>query len=130
MRGSIVKRSKTSWALVVDQGRDATGKRRQKWVTFLVPRNVSQREAHKQADAKLAELLHQIDKGTFVDATKTTLVEYLRDWHKTNVVPHRRPETARIYLSIIETARGDRAHRDTCRSRRSARATWSVCMRR
>jgi integrase len=102
MRGSIVKRSKTSWALVVDQGRDpTTGKRKQKWVKFDVPRGVGQREAHKQAEAKLAELLHQIDKGTYVDATKTTLVEYLRAWHEKNVVPHRRPETARIYLQMI-----------------------------
>ena len=52
--------------------------------------------------AKLAELLHQMDKGTYVDASKITLVEYLRSWHEKNVVPHRRPETARIYLSMIE----------------------------
>jgi len=31
MRGSIVKRSQWSWALVVELGRDATGKRKQKW---------------------------------------------------------------------------------------------------
>jgi integrase len=102
MRGSIVKRSKTSWALVVDQGRDATGKRRQKWVKFEVPRGVSQRDAQKQAESKLAELLHQIDKGTYVDASKTTLIEYLRSWHSKNVAPHRRPETTRIYLSMID----------------------------
>ena len=97
-----MKRSKTSWALVVDQGRDPTsGRRRQKWVKFTVPPNVSQREATKQAEAKLAELLHQFDKGTFVDASRLTLLEYLRSWHEKNVVPHRRPETARLYLQMI-----------------------------
>jgi len=103
MRGSIVKRSRWSWSLVIDQGRDPTTKRRkQRWVRFEVPRNVSQREATKQAEAKLAELLHQVDKGTYVDASKTTLVEHLRAWHAKSVVPHRRPETARIYLSMID----------------------------
>jgi integrase len=43
-----------------------------------------------------------MDKGTFVDPTKTTFVEYLRKWHEHNVVPHRRPETARVYQSMIE----------------------------
>lgn len=102
MRGSIVKRSKTSWSLVIDQGRDASGRRKQKWVRFEVPRNVPAREAHKQAEAKLAELLHQVSIGTFVDASRTTLVEYLRDWHGKAVAPLKRPETARVYLSMIE----------------------------
>lgn len=102
MRGSIIKRSRTSWALVVDQGRDASGKRKQKWVKFKVPRNVSQREAQKRAEAKLAALLTEIDKGSFVDPDKTTLADYMRDWHAKKVAPKRRPETCRVYLSMIE----------------------------
>jgi integrase len=97
MRGSIIKRSKTSWALVF---RDANNK--QKWVKFTPPRDLSTRDAYKVAEAELAKLLHQVNSGTYVDPSKTTLVEYLRSWHKVNVVPHRRPETARIYASMIE----------------------------
>jgi integrase len=97
MRGSIVKRSKTSWALVF---RDANNK--QKWVKFTPPRGLSARDAYKQAEAELAKLLHQVHSGTYVDASKTTLIEYLRLWHQTNVVPHRRPETARSYASLFE----------------------------
>jgi integrase len=67
-----------------------------------VPRNKSQREATELAEAKLTELLHQVDKGTYVDTSKVTLVDYLRSWHEKNVMPHRRPETARVYLSMIE----------------------------
>lgn len=103
MRGSIIKRSRWSWSLVVDHGRDATtGRRKQKWVRFEVPRDVSAREAHKQAEAKLAELLHQMDKGTYIAAKKTTLIDFLRDWHGKAVVPLKRPETARIYSTMIE----------------------------
>jgi integrase len=38
-----------------------------------------------------------------VDPTRTTLIEYLRDWHEKKVQPLRRPETARVYLSVIDT---------------------------
>jgi len=104
MRGSIVKRSRWSWSLVVDQGRDpTTSKRKQRWIRFEVPRDKSQREAMKLAEAKLAEVLHQVDKGTFVEASKTTLIEYLRSWHAKAVAPLKRPETARVYSSFIET---------------------------
>lgn len=102
MRGSIIKRSKTSWSLVVDQERDATGKRKQKWVTF-VPRGVSQRDAMKAAEAQLATLLHSLSAGVYVDASTTTFVDYLRNGHSKVVVPTRQPETARSYRSFIDT---------------------------
>jgi integrase len=102
MRGSIVRRSKASWALVVDLGRDATGRRKQKWQKFVPPRNLSLRDAMKAAESALAKLIHELDSGSYIDASKTTLIEYLRNWHATAVVPHRRPETARIYKSLIE----------------------------
>ena len=76
MRGSIIKRSRTSWALVIDQGRDASGKRKQRWIKYVIDPGLSTRDNTKAAQAKLAELLHQFDKGTHVDASKLTLVEY------------------------------------------------------
>jgi integrase len=103
MRGSIIKRSRTSWSLVVDYGRDATtGKRKQKWVRFAVPRDKSQREAQKLAEAKLAALLHEMATGSYIDPSQTTFVNYLRDWHTKAVLPYKRPETARVYLSMID----------------------------
>lgn len=103
MRGHIAKRSKWSWALVVDQGRDpTTKKRKQKWVKFEVPRDKTHAEAKKLAEAALAKLLHQMGEGTYVDSSKVTLLEWLRQWHEKNVAPHRRPETVRIYKSMID----------------------------
>ena len=107
MRGSIVKRSRTSWALVVDLGRETdptTGKskRKKKWVRFEVPRDKTAREAHKLAEAALAKLLTDMGAGVYVDAGRITLVEWLRTWHAKNVVPHRRPETARVYAQMIK----------------------------
>ena len=103
MKGSIVKRSKTSWSLVVDQGRDPEGRRKQKWVRFAVSPALSQRENTKIAQAALAKLLHQTEEGTFVDPSRLTLIAYLRSWHATKVAGLRRPETARVYRSMIET---------------------------
>jgi integrase len=102
MRGSIVKRSKTSWSLVIDQGRDPNGRRKQKWIRFEISPALSVRKNTKAAQAKLAELLHQLDQGTYVDASKLTLIEYLRAWLEKSVKPMRRPETHRVYQSVIE----------------------------
>jgi integrase len=111
MRGTTIKRSKTSFALVLDYGRVA-GKRKVKWHSFKPTEPHTSKctadacsgkcRAQQQAADKLAELKTQLAAGTFVDASKTTLVEYLRDWHKKVVVKLRRPETARVYSSMIE----------------------------
>lgn len=113
MRGSIVKRSRHSWSFVLERERDATGKRRQKWVPFkptarhtgkCAERTCSDNcRAHAEAEAKLADLIGQLDKGTFVEATRTTLVAYLRDWLEKSVKPTKRPETYRVYRTFIET---------------------------
>jgi integrase len=102
MRGSIVERSETSWSLVIDQGRNQEGKRVQKWIRFDLAPNLSTRENRKRAHAKLAELLDSSNKGTLIDPSRLTLIDWLRSWHEKNVVPHRRPETSRVYRSMID----------------------------
>ncbi len=113
MRGSIVKRSQTSWALVVDQGRDpVTRKRKQKWLTFRPTVEHTQKctdhscskycKAHEQAKAKLAEVLAATDRGEFVEPSKRTVGEWLADWLAKGVKPRRAPSTYRLYRQIIE----------------------------
>jgi integrase len=102
MRGSIIERYEGTYSLVVDLGRDASGKRRQKWHTFRPTLGTPKREAKKQTEAKLAELLSQVDKGTYVAPSKMALIDYLRDWHAKAVAPNRRPETVRVYKVVIE----------------------------
>jgi integrase len=114
MRGSIVRRSMTTWALVVDRGRDPiSGKRKQQWVKFRSTRRHSAActdrlcspscKAHAEAEKALAKMIDQMEEGTYVARSKMTLIEYLRDWHTKKVIPTRRPLTARIYKSLIET---------------------------
>jgi integrase len=121
MKGSVKKRANGTWRIIFDLPAEpvkdsttgavvadaTTGRvkmrRRQKWVTFSPTPGTSHKEAKKQADAKLAELLGHADKGTFIDATKTTVIDYLRDWVEKAVKPPlRRPETYRVYKNFID----------------------------
>ena len=94
MRGHIVKRYKGSYTIVLNLGIDpATGKRKQQWVSV--------KGAKKEAEKRLADLLHQIDTGTFMKPGKTTFTEYLELWLKDYVWSNLAPRTAEGYESII-----------------------------
>ena len=84
MQGHIQKRSKDSWTVVVDMGRDPIrGKRRQVW------RSV--KGTKRDAQALLVQLLHQRDVGTEQLPGKVTVAEFFRRWLKeyaaSNVAP-------------------------------------------
>lgn len=75
MRGHITQRSKGSWSIVIDAGRDpATGKRRQQWHTI--------KGTKKEAEIKMRELLQAVESGTYTKPSKQTLGEWLKDWLK------------------------------------------------
>ena len=94
MRGHITKRGKNSYSIAVSLGRDtATGKYRQQWVSV--------KGTKKDAEKRLSELLHQLDNGTFMKPSKTTLSEYLEKWLKDYVWPNLAPRTAEGYESIV-----------------------------
>ena len=93
MRGHIVKRYKGSYTIVLNLGVEpASGKRKQQWVSV--------KGTKKEAEKRLAELLHQIDTGTFMKPGKTTLAEYLGRWLKDYVWPNLAPRTAEGYQYI------------------------------
>ena len=93
MRGHIVKRYKGSYTVVLNLGVDpSTGKRKQQWVSV--------KGTKKEAEKRLAELLHQIDTGTFMKPGKTSLAEYLERWLKDYVWPNLAPRTAEGYEYI------------------------------
>ena len=93
MRGHIVKRSKNSYSIVVSMGKDAiTGKYKYSWHTV--------QGTKKDAEKRLSELLHQLDTGTFMKASKTTVSEYLERWLKDYVWPNLSPRGFERYESI------------------------------
>ena len=94
MRGHIIKRAKDSWSIVIDIAKDpATGKRKQQWYSI--------KGTKKEAAKKLAELLHQLDTGTFIRPDKITLAEFLEKWLKDSVSVNVAPRTAEGYEHIV-----------------------------
>jgi integrase len=94
MRGHIIKRYEGSYSVVVNLGRDpVTGKRKQQWVSV--------KGTKKEAEKKLAELLHQMDTGSFVKPGKINLGEFLQKWLRDYVFPSLSPRTAEGYESIV-----------------------------
>jgi hypothetical protein len=83
MRGHIEKRGKDSYSIAISMGRDNTGKYKYQWVSV--------KGTKKDAEKRLAEMLHQIDNGTFIKPGKTTLADYLEKWLKDYAWPNLAP---------------------------------------
>ena len=99
MRGSLRKRYKGSWSIVLDLGYHVdteTGrrKRKQKWITV--------RGTKRDAERRLAELVNDTNRGTFVEPSKITVGEWLDIWLDKAIKPPRRTIRGyEAYLSII-----------------------------
>ncbi|MGH9370102.1 MAG: tyrosine-type recombinase/integrase [Vicinamibacterales bacterium] len=98
MRGSIKRRYKGSWSLILHLGYETTpegGRRRkQKWITF--------RGTKKQAEKELTRLLNAANNNAFVEPSNLTLLEWLRSWLAATVQPNARPATYTRYRGIVE----------------------------
>jgi len=94
MKGHVRKRGKKSWAVVVDLGRDANGKRRQKWVSVKGNR--------REAERKLTEVLRELDTGTYVEPSKLTVREYLDLWLNDHAKGQVGAKTFERYKQLIE----------------------------
>ncbi len=62
MNGSIRRRSANSWELTLDMGREASGRRKRKFVTV--------RGTKAEAQRHLRELLSGMDRGLTVNTSK------------------------------------------------------------
>jgi integrase len=100
MRGSIRTRYKGSWDIILDLGYQPdpqTGhlKRKQKWFTV--------RGTKRDAEKKLAQLLHATHRNELVEPTKLTVGQWLDTWLDTAIKPpHKRLRSYETYKSVIE----------------------------
>ena len=94
MKGHIRRRGKKSWAVILDLGRDAIGKRKQKWHTV--------RGTKKDAEAVLARLVHELGTGEYVEPSKMLVREYLERWLKDYAGQSVSPKTLERYRQIID----------------------------
>ena len=91
VRGRVFRRGDT-WSFVVDLPPAPDGRRRQ--------RKKGGFRTRKDAEAALAELLTDVQKGTVVEPNRQTLADYLEDWLAA-ARPALRPTTAESYERAV-----------------------------
>lgn len=95
MRGHIRRRSKGSWEITVDIGRDpVTGKRLRHFESI--------RGAKKDAERRLRELLHSLEYGGYAKPMRITLGAWLNDWLNSYVKTKCSPRTLDGYHTIVK----------------------------
>jgi integrase len=95
MKGHICRRSKGSWTIVINLGKDGNGRRKQKWLTVRGKKSAAQKE--------LRRILHQLDTGSFVDPGNTTVAEYLAHWLETTAKHKVSRNTFSRYSAIVHS---------------------------
>jgi len=94
MNGSLRRRSKNSWELTIDLGRDSDGTRNRKYANV--------KGTKSQAQQKLRVLLSSLDKGLPLGTQKITFGHWLSKWMTEYVVPNRRQKTIERYEGLIK----------------------------
>jgi len=93
MRGHIRKRGKSSWAVVIEMGRDPqTGKRRQKWFSH---------KTRREAEAHLAQIIAAMQGGGWTPPAKVPFGDFLDQWLRDYAAGAVGPVTLRNYSDII-----------------------------
>ena len=94
MRGHLRKRGDRAWEISYDVGHDPrTGRRRRRWLTV--------RGTKRDAERRLASLLHELAEGAYVEPSLLTLRDYLDQWMTGYVSVTVRPRTAEGYRTIV-----------------------------
>ena len=105
MRGSIIKQVtkrdengnpikwSDNWTIILNLGKDQTGKRKQRWFTF--------KGSKHEAEKKLRELLVENDQGILVKPSKLSVSQWLDQWI-TDYRPRIAPNTAQTYQFLID----------------------------
>lgn len=95
MRGHLRQRAPGSWSLVIYLGRDpATGKKRQKWVTFYGTKRSAQRE--------LRELVRRYEAASWSAPSSETVAEFLQRWLRDHAEANLRDTSASKYRYTVE----------------------------
>ncbi len=92
MKGHIRERAKGVFAIVIDLGRDGTGKRRRKWTTVHGGKREAQRE--------LARLLSELQAGTLAEPGRLTVRQFL-ERYLADARPNVSGKTHERYCEIV-----------------------------
>ena len=94
MKGSIRQRSKGSWEICIDTGRDpATGKRMRHFESVKGTKKAVQQRMH--------ELLHALEQGAYVRPSRLTVAQFLGEWLRDYARPNTASRTCERYEEIV-----------------------------
>lgn len=99
MKGTIQKRGKNSWRIEISTGRQPDG-------TYGKIRETV-RGTKKDAEARLAELLVELNRNDYVKESNQTLTEFADEWLK-HVKTQNEPNTYKFYYNMWVTYIRDR----------------------
>lgn len=96
MAGSIEKRGKNSYRLVVEGGRDANGKR----IKYTRSIKVSSKRA---AEKELAKFVTEVESGHYIDPSKLTFSQFVDRWIRDYAEKNLSPKTVQGYSRLLES---------------------------
>jgi integrase len=95
MKGHLRERSPGHWAIVIDVRDPTTGRRKRKWHSL--------KGNKREAQVECAKLIATLDKGDYVEPTKTTVAEFvparIDQWEASGKISAR---TAQRYRQLLE----------------------------
>ena len=94
MRGHLKKRSSGSWTAWIEEPRSPNGKRKQRVVTI--------KGTKREAEARLAQIIHEQETGLYVSSSKLKVADFLRQWLDSYVTTNVRAKTEEGYRIIVE----------------------------
>ena len=99
MKGCLTQRYKGSWSIVLDVGYQLdpiTGMRKRK------QRCITVKGTKRDAEKRLAELVHDVNRQQFVEPSKRTLGEWLDEWVEKAIKPAKAIRTYESYRGAID----------------------------
>jgi integrase len=91
MKGHIRERSPGRWAIVIEMRDPENGRRKRKWHSFA--------RTKREAQIECARLISEVNVGTYIEPSKTTLAQFLDRWLddvRTRVTPKTHERYAQI----------------------------------
>jgi integrase len=87
------KKGECRWRIILTLGRGPDGKWKQRWISFTGTR--------QGAEAKMRELVGEVDRGEFVEPSKMTLGEWLEEWLEKSVKVKHSVRTYATYKAAL-----------------------------
>ncbi len=102
MTGSLEKRGKNSWRLVVSGGYDSNGKRL-KHTRTITTNSKTEAGARKEAEKELAKFITGVESGQVVTTSKIKFSAFVERWMNDYAVKNLEPKTYARYKAMLDS---------------------------